>query len=196
MINENFIYFGVFITELANISYFIDTIKGKIKPNRVSYFLWALAPLIAFSSQIRQGVGLQSLSTFIVGFNCTIIFLATFVNKKSYWKLTVFDFACGFLSLAGLILWMVTKIGNMAIIFGILADGLACLPTIRKAYLDHKSENVWPYVATLITSIITLLTIKTWSFANSSFSIYLLVINLVIIPLIAFDFRKLLKTKT
>ena len=193
MISESYIYLGVFLTEIANISYFIDTIKGKIKPNRVSFFLWALAPAIAFFSQIQQGVGLQSLLTFIVGFNCTIIFFATFVNKKSYWKLTKFDFICGFLSIIGLVLWLVTKIGNVAIIFSILADGIACLPTIRKSYLDPKSENIWPYVTTLITAVITLLSIRIWSFANSSFSIYLIIVNLMIIPLIAFDFRKLLK---
>lgn len=196
MINENFIYFGIFLTIIANISYFIDTIKGRIKPNRVSFFIWALAPLIAFFSQIQQGVGLQSLITFIVGFNCTVIFFATFVNKKSFWKLTKFDFICGLLSIIGLILWIITKIGNMAIVFAILADGLACLPTIRKSYLDPKSENIWPYAATFITSVITLLSIKVWSFANSSFSIYLLSMNLIIIPLIAFDFKRLLKTKT
>lgn len=72
MIGENYIYFGVLVTEIANINYFVDKIKGKIKPNRVSFFIWALAPLIAFFSQIKQGVGLQSLPTFIVGFNCTI----------------------------------------------------------------------------------------------------------------------------
>lgn len=193
MIDANFIYLGVFLTEIANISYFIDTIKGRIKPNRVSFVIWALAPLIAFLSQTQQGVGLQSLPTFLVFFNCSIIFIATFVNKKAFWKLTLFDFICGALSLIGLVLWIITKIGNLAIIFSIFADAIACLPTIRKVYIDTKSENIWPYAATLFSSTLTLFTIKIWSFANSSFAIYLILSDITILSFIFFDFKKSFK---
>jgi hypothetical protein len=162
MINENFIYVGVLLTSIATISYLIDTLKGKVKPNRVSFFLWALAPMIAFFSEIKQGVGIQSLLTFFVGFWSVVIFLASFANKKAYWQITRFDIVCGVLSLFGLILWLVTKVGNVAIIFSIMADGLAALPTIRKSFHFPETENVWPYFAGVIYSAITLLTIKNW----------------------------------
>ncbi|MEK7096738.1 MAG: hypothetical protein AAB859_00300, partial [Patescibacteria group bacterium] len=68
MINENFIYLGILLNSIGSISYIIDTVKGKVKPNRVTFFLWALAPLIIFFSEIKQGVGMQSLLAFVVGF--------------------------------------------------------------------------------------------------------------------------------
>jgi hypothetical protein len=196
MINQNFIIFAAILSEFANLSYIIDTIKGKIRPNRVSFFLWALAPAIIFFGQIQQGVGIQSLPTFLICFNCTVILIATYINKNAYWKLRKFDYICGFLSLVGLVLWVVTKIGNLAIIFGILADGLACLPTIKKTYEEPKSENVWPYAAGFFTAVITLLTIKNWSFANSSFSIYIIIVNSIVSSFIIFDFKKLLTTRS
>ncbi|MEK9178462.1 MAG: hypothetical protein AAB801_01630, partial [Patescibacteria group bacterium] len=64
MLNENFVYVGLFIASLGNIVYLIQTLRGKVQPNRVTWFLWALAPLIAFAAQIKQGVGVQSLLTF------------------------------------------------------------------------------------------------------------------------------------
>ncbi len=46
MINEKFIILGVIIGSIGTFTYLVDTIKGKVKPNRVTWFLWALAPSI------------------------------------------------------------------------------------------------------------------------------------------------------
>jgi len=72
-------------------------------------FLWALAPLIAFAAEIKEGVGIQSLMTFMVGFTPLLVFLSSFANKQSVWGLKRFDFICGVLSLFGLFLWYATK---------------------------------------------------------------------------------------
>lgn len=82
MLNENFVILGAVIAAIGSLSYLIDTIKGKAKPNRVTFFLWTLAPMIAFAAEIKQGVGMQSLITFMVGFSPLLIFLASFTNKK------------------------------------------------------------------------------------------------------------------
>ena len=58
MLNPNFVYFGVLLNFLGGISYLIDTVKGKVQPNRVSWLLWSFAPMIAFVGQISQGVGI------------------------------------------------------------------------------------------------------------------------------------------
>ena len=172
MINENFIYLGAFIFSIGSISYIIDTFKGKAKPNRVTFLLWAIAPLIAFFSEISQGVGLQSLLPFIVGFFPILIFLASFINKKAEWKITM------------------TKIGNIAIIFSIMADGLAALPTLKKSYYYPETENAWIYITGAIYAGITLLTIKTWNFPHYGFTIYLLLANIILTCLIQFNFKK------
>src|SRR3989338_5293375 len=101
MLPEYFVIIGSIIFFFGSISYFIETIQGKVKPNRITWFLWALAPLIAFYAQIKQGVGIQSLLTFTVGFIPILIFLASFVNKKSYWKITRLDWLCTILSVGG-----------------------------------------------------------------------------------------------
>lgn len=195
MINENFMYFGIVLNSIGMISYIIDTVKGRVKPNRVTFFLWGLAPMIAFASEITQGVGLQSLLTFSVGFWPILTLIASFLNKKSYWKITKFDMACGALSLIGLILWLVTKIGNIAIIFSILADLFAALPTIKKSYDNPETETIWPYFSAVIMTLITLLTIKKWDLPHYAFPVYILIVNIILTAFIKFDFKKLLKTK-
>ena len=190
MINQNFVILGAIIAAAGSVSYLIDTLKGKVKPNRVSFLLWSLAPLIAFFAEIKQGVGIQALMTFVVGFLPFTIFIASFVNKKAVWNLTGFDLMCGALSIVGLVLWYITKSGNIAIIFSILADGLAALPTVVKSFNYPETESAWPYFTSTISGILTLLTVKVWNLANIGFPLYIVLITLVIFSLVQFKLGK------
>ena len=192
MLNQNFVIVGAIIATIGGASYLIETLKGKVKPNRVSYFLWSLAPLIAFFAELKQGVGLQSLMTFMVGFLPLTTFIASFVNINAEWKLTSFDVTCGALSVVGLILWSITKSGNIAIVFSILADALAALPTIVKAFNYPETEIAWPYFTATISAGLTLLTIKVWDFAVYAFPLYILLVTLVISSLVQFKLGRLL----
>jgi len=86
MLSENWNIVGAILIFFGAGQYLLQTLKGEAQPNRVSWLIWTIAPLIAFFSEIKQGVGLQSLLTFMVGFMPLLILLASFVNKKAYWK--------------------------------------------------------------------------------------------------------------
>lgn len=68
MLPSNFVFIGVAIGSAGATGYLVATLKGEVKPNRVSFLLWSVAPLIAFAAQLRQGVGIESLMTFATGF--------------------------------------------------------------------------------------------------------------------------------
>ena len=192
MINDNFVFLGAAIFFFGSIGYFVDTIKGKVKPNRVTWFIWSLAPLIAFIAQLKQGVGIhQALLTFMVGFIPLIIFIASFVNKKAYWKIGKLDIICGVLSLVGLFLWYITGTGIIAIFFAILADGLAAFPTVIKSFKFPETENWILYFANAISAGITLLTIKIWNPETFAFPLYILLLTLLLSVLIKFKIGKL-----
>lgn len=190
MIDERFIILGIILGFLGSINYLIDTVKGKVRPNRVTWFLWALAPLLAFFAEIQQGVGLHSLLTFSVGFSPLLVFIASFFNKKAEWKITKFDIWCGVLSLIGLSMWAITTVGNIAIFFAILADGLAAIPTIVKSYKAPETESWVVFFFGMINSGITLLAIKTWDFAHYGFPLYIFVITSIFVLLIKFKLGK------
>lgn len=186
MLDEKFVILGTLISSVGTIAYIIDTLKGKVKPNRISFLLWSIAPLIAFYAQIKQGVGMESLMTLSTGVFPLIVLLASFANKEAEWKLTMFDLCCGLLSFVGVIVWYFTKEPNLAILFSILADGLAALPTIVKAYKFPETEVAWPWLMTSIGVIFTFLTMKTFNFQNSAFIIYIFSVNILISALAQF----------
>ena len=184
MINENFIIVGVVLQILGSYSYLMDTLKGRVKPNRVTWLLWAIAPIIASIAMLKQGVGILAFSTLVVGLVPLVIFLASFVNKDAYWEIQKLDKICGLLSIIGLILWLVTRVGNIAIFFSLLADGLAAIPTLVKAYKNPETENATLFFYGVINAFVALLVIKTWNFESMAFPIYLLIMNAVFVYLI------------
>ncbi len=187
MLHANFVIIGTLIGAVGSIAYLIDTVKGKVKPNRVSFLLWSIAPLIAFAAQIGKGVGIESLMTLSVGILPLMTFGGSFINKKAEWKLTRFDLTCGFLSIVGLIFWLITQEGNIAIAFSILADGLAAIPTVVKAYKYPETEVAWPWLTTSFGVILTLLTLRQLTFANSAFIIYIFIVDTTIFSLVQFN---------
>ncbi len=176
MININFIYLGAAISILGSSFYIRDTLRGTTQPNRVTWLLWAVAPLLAFAVEVNSGVGLRSLMTFMVGFLPLVIFLCSFVNPKSVWKITRFDYICGALSVLGTIGWLLTRNGTFGIVAAILADGLAAVPTLRKSWSYPESETVGAFLGAAINALITLLTITTVTTAEIAFPLYIFII--------------------
>lgn len=195
MLNPNFLYLAAGLNFVGSAGYVWDTIKGKARPNRVSWLLWALAPLIAFAAELGEGVGIQSLMTFMVGFGPAAVLIASFMNKKSVWQLKKFDYVCGGLSLLGLSLWLITGEGNTAIFFAILADGLAAVPTVVKSFIEPESESSLVFGLSAVSAGITLLTIEKWDFAHWGFPLYILLICVLLFALIQFKLGKQISLK-
>lgn len=186
MINEKFVLLAAVFNIIGSAGYVIDTLKGKTKPNRMSWLLWAVAPLIAFAAEIGQHVGLVALMTFMVGFGPLVVFFASFINRKSYWCITKLDIVCGVLSVVALLLWRVTGTGNVAITLSIAADLLAGVPTLIKSYVDPASENYQAFGYGALSAAITMLTIKHITFVNFGFPLYIFAICVVLFVLIRF----------
>ena len=81
VINENWIYLGTAIGAAGALVYLRDTVRGTTQPNRVTWLLWAVAPLLAAAVELNEGVRLQALPTFMVGFMPLLIFIASFHNS-------------------------------------------------------------------------------------------------------------------
>ena len=187
MIDQRFVFLAITLNSLGAVTYVADTLRGTVSPNRVTWFLWAVAPLIAFSAQVVEGVGLPALMTFMAGFTPLLVFIASFLNKKSAWQLGRIDIICGLLSVVGLGLWSVTRTGTVAIIFSILADALAAWPTVVKGYRFPATENYWLFLLSSLSAIITLMTLKRWDIASAAFPLYILGVSGMLFVLIRFN---------
>ncbi len=172
MINENWIYLGTAIGAAGAAVYLRDTLRGTTKPNRVTWLLWAVAPLLATAVEVSEGVRLQALPTFMVGFMPLLIFIASFHNSASVWKVRRIDYACGAVSLVGTIVWLITRNGVLAISAAIAADFLAGVPTLMKSWTHPETETVHTYIGAVISMVILLLTVDHWTFDVVAFPVF------------------------
>lgn len=185
MIDQHFGILAALLPLAGFASYIRDTLKGKTQPNRMSWSLWAVAPLISFAAELAQHASLDVASlAFTLGFGPLLVVVASFTDRKSYWKLTWLDLLCGSLSIVALVLWAITGQGNIAIFFSILADLFAAIPTIVKSYLHPRSESAGTYLATAAGGGITLLAIPHWTFTMCGFPLYAMVVCAIITVLI------------
>jgi hypothetical protein len=170
------------ISILGSLAYIIDTIKGKSKPNRVSWLMWAVAPLIGTGAAIAAGADIWATTRiFLSGFGPLVVVIVSFFNPQSYWKLNKFDFTCGVFSVLALIIWGIADSPVVAILFAAIGDGFACLPTIFKAWKFPETESGLSFLASLLATVLILPSIQVWNIENSAFQIYLLIANAVIV---------------
>jgi hypothetical protein len=180
MLLENIIYCAVLLNLIGHFLYIRSVIQGHAKPNLVTWFFWTLAPFIGVYFQFKAGAGLSMLPIFIAGFGSLMIMIAAVLTKNGFWKIGVFDIYCGLFSAIALIFYILTHNLGVSIIFAILSDLLAGVPTIIKSWKFPETENWAPYLFPIISNIAGLLIIKNWSFPIYSFGVYFIIIDTTI----------------
>lgn len=171
MINENLVFLALALSMVGALIYIKGIIREEVRPNVVTWGLWATAPLLAFAAQIDEDAGLRAVHTLSTALGPMLIIINAFARLKPS------DYIFGMLSLVGLVLWQITGEGFIAIVFAIAADGFAALPTVVKLYKEPETENGWIFGFGIIAAIITLLTISTWRFEEYAFTLYILIIT-------------------
>lgn len=187
MIDQNWVFLAVAINLIGACTYAYTVVRGKTRPNRVTWFILSFAPLLAFAAMMVQGVSFrESVFTLETGISPLIIFISTFFAKQPKWEITRFDLLCGALSVVGFLLWIILREGNVAIIFAILADGLAFLPTLVKAFRHPESESPWAFMMGTVAALIALAVVTHYDFKHLAFPVYILAADVVASLLIYF----------
>lgn len=171
-----------FLTSWWLINYLISVIKWEIQVNKVTWFIRAFAPFIsilaAFISKWFDIILLSIAANVCISF---LIFIASFFNKKNYWKLNKLDYACLILSLLAILLRWISNNPNTAVTFSILADFIAAIPLIIKIYKNPETEKIKPFTILIIANTATLLLAEDLNFIKHWFLIYLIILEAILI---------------
>jgi hypothetical protein len=177
MLPEYFAIIGAVIGSLGGLYYLYETIIGKARPNRVTWLLWGIFPLVIFVAQRAQGIEEISWISFVAGLTPLLIVAASFFNSKAYWKSSPSDYYLMAASIFGTILWAITDNPNLALLFSLVADILAAIPTLIKSYSYPRSESWIGYAISTIGFGISLLSVQIFDFENAAFVAYVFLLN-------------------
>ncbi len=178
---EFLVIIAAIASTLAALVYIRSMFGGRTRPNRVTWLMWAIAPLIAAAAALSNGIGWAVLPVFMAGFSPLMIFIASFFAKGANWKPSTFDYLCGALSGVALLMWWLTKEPNVAIVFAVSSDALASIPTITKAWTNPETESIWPYFVGIFGPVSSLVVANSLSFSADAFPIYLIIINFLVL---------------
>lgn len=168
---------GAAINTTGALRYIRDTLRGTTRPNRVTYLMWAVAPLIATAAAVSRGVTWAAVPIFMSGFGPLMVFVSSFANRQAFWKLGALDYLCGVFSALALILWAVTNDPIIAIVLAIASDGLAALPTLIKAWSFPETETGISYVLAFVSASTSFAAVRHWNFIECGFAVYLVILS-------------------
>jgi len=172
---EALIIIGILINSVGTAFYLRSMFGGKSKPNKMTFLMWSIAPMIGGVAGIMKGATWTVLPVFAAGLWPLVILVAAFSVPTAYWKLKPSDYACGALSALALIFWAITKEPNVAILFAILSDGFAAFPTLIKAWRHPETEYPSGYLASSFSGFTGVIAAPFYSFAQIAFPLYLFV---------------------
>ncbi len=185
MLPEYFALLGSVIASMGGAYYAYLTVRGRVKPHKVTWFFWGAFPMIAFAAQLTQGVGLIAWATFVAGTPPVLVLIGSFFNKDAYWEIRTIDYWFAAAGVLSVIAWQLTGIPNIAFTFSLLADLLVALPTVIKTYRFPETESWKAYGVSAFGFLFAVLAIHHWTYENYAFVIYLFLLNLVLAMLAA-----------
>jgi hypothetical protein len=168
---------GSVVNLIGSSDYIRNTIKGTTQPNRMTWLMWSIAPLIGTAAALASGVTWATLPVFLAGLMPLLVFIASFINRGSDWALDRYDYLCGGLAALALVLWYLTSDPSVAIIFAIASDFAAGVPTLIKCWRRPETETASGFIASGFNNLMSFLVIVRWNFASVAFPFYLVLMN-------------------
>lgn len=165
--------------------YALRTLRGSVRPNPVTWLLWAVAPGVAFAAQVAHHAGLSALTTLSAGLGPLLVFLCA-LSRPGFrgTRPTSAELCCAVLSLAALGGWWITADPDTALALSILADGCAAVPTVVKCHRHPETEDGTVYALSALSAAATLVTLPAWTFTAAGFSCYLLTLCSTLVVLL------------
>ena len=174
---------AILLAIVGYIPYFRDILRGKTTPHVYTWFIWGFITLIVFAQQKSFGGGVGSWVSLVVIRSIFVFILGMKNGKKDITKTDTLFFV---LALAALLLWLVAKQPILSAVLISSIDMLGFVPTLRKSWNKPYSETLFTYkigafrhcltfLALEQYSIMTWLNPVSWIFANTLFSIILIV---------------------
>ena len=172
---------------ISPIIYSIAILKGQAKPHRTTRLILLLITSLTTASLFAQhnqvAIYLAGVSTI----QSIIIFLLSIKFGMGGWSKS--DFSCLFIALVGITLWQITKNPVIALYLAIGADFTGMIPALIKTYNFPKTE-VWTfYLIDVFAASFNLMAVTSWSVADISYPIYIILVNLLMVILITLCHR-------
>jgi len=180
------------IALLAYVVYIVSIFRGKSKPNRITWWIWAFMGLVLALSYKFSGAD----NTVWVPYVEFLGPLAIAILSIKYGEGTLenkTDLFCFFGAVVSIILWIIFDNPVIALVTNLAIDSFAIVPTIKKSYLRPEGEDFWAWFGTGLADSLNMFAVERFTFAILVYPIYMLVSDLIIIFILLFRKKNIMK---
>jgi hypothetical protein len=168
---------------LAFVPYILSILRGQTRPNRATWWVWTVCNGVLFASYYAAG---ERRSAWVpMSYTASSLFVALLSIKRGEGGLSKFDRGCVLGSAVGLALWGLSGSPITALAVNIGVDFAGALPTIRKTYLDPRSESLLAWALFLAANAVNLFAVETWSSPSVALPVYYFFTTLIVLALAA-----------
>lgn len=160
-----------FLSLLGFLPYLVSIYQGKTRPNRATWWIWAIVGIILCSSYYSSGAVHTIWVPVCSAFGHLIIAVLALKYGEGGWNR--FDRGCLLGAAMSLLLWWRLNSPIIALLINIGIDFLGALPTIKKSYYEPHKEDSLTWLIFLSAHTLNLFALKDWSFALSAYPLYL-----------------------
>lgn len=166
------------LTFFGYVPYFVSTIRGKTKPNRVTW--WVLVVVGSMLVGSYYSLGAEETIWVPIGYvigPLIIAILSVWFGEGGWSK---FDLIClGGAITAGLVWWLLNE-PLFALIINLTMDWLGLMPTVRKSYHRPHTEQRLAWMCWFIGTFINLFAIDKWTIEIAFYPLYMAIGNGII----------------
>ncbi len=168
------------IAFLAYVVYVVSILRGKSKPNRATWWIWAFMGLVLALSYKFSGASNTVWVPYVEFIGPLAIAILSIkygeggLNNKT-------DLICLFGAIVSVILWVIFDSPVVALVTNLAIDSFAIVPTIKKSYLRPEGEDFWAWFGTGLADGLNMFAVERFTFAILLYPIYMLVSDLIII---------------
>ena len=172
---EFFGYTSGVLMVLSVIPYARSILKGETKPQRMTWLIWSILTIIAFFSQLAEGGTWSLLLT--AGDTLAILIVFIFSMKFGVGGYRKIDILSLFGAGISLLFWYLTKEPAVALFLIILTDLIGANLTIKKAWINPRSENWVGWAMCGLGGLLGAFAVGEFNFILLSFPLYICLIN-------------------
>lgn len=178
------------ISFCAYVFYIVNTLKGKTKPNRATWWILTLIGIMIAWSYYVEGARdtIWIALSYVVG--PLVIAILSLQYGEGEWE--TLDKACLTGAISSAVVWSISESALVVLIINVCMDFIGLIPTIKKSYLRPEGEDRTAWTMEVIAGFLNLFAIKNWIFGIAFYPLYLVIINSVVLYML---YRPILKHK-
>lgn len=189
-------FLGLFAGALAilgYVPYIISILRGKTRPNKATWFIWALVGGLLAFSYLAEGD--RNAIWQPIGYFLGPLITAVLSIRYGYSVWTRLDKICLIVAIISVIPWVLSKDATFTLLINVLIDLVGAIPTVIKSYREPETEDLTAWFIFFAANTIQIFAISTWNIA-AIYPIYLFILAGTIVIFLIRDKVKLKKQES